>query len=163
LAAFLVLGLIFLYSRPDARSASGPEPAAPKAASAYEDSRLATDLAAVRRTLDKSRQADKRVDYQSPEWRLYGHFASVLSDGACEAVTAVRVWSPRTDDGFKVQGVCLDRRMDPAVLDVAWSGDGAVVTLDGRSTPRLLVHLGGEAAQGAPGRPGAAPLRGSRG
>jgi hypothetical protein len=140
LVAALVLTTVLVFPKSLAPLALNAKPAVPKNAALYQDFRLASDLAALRKSIAHYPKFDRNIDYPGPVWRVYGHFSSELAPGACQKFASVRVWSYKTNLGFKARANCLDQGL-PAEIEVKWNTNQALVTANGQNFPRTVVEL----------------------
>ncbi|MDR3155256.1 MAG: zinc-ribbon domain-containing protein [Deltaproteobacteria bacterium] len=129
-AALLVaIGWVF-------HSAAAPPPPATAAAAApppdYGRDLLLPDLLSIQRDLLRVRHIDRRIDYRGSESRFYKYYVPILAPDLCQEITALRLWSSRTSEGFTLVGECLNPRQSPAAIEVRWDYNTARISIQGR-------------------------------
>jgi hypothetical protein len=156
LTALLVAGLLAGLAW-DFHSSSAP-PALPPAVEAppppdYGRDLLLSDIMALRRDLLRLRHVDRLIDYQGRESRFYKYYIPLLAPDLCQEVQSLRLWSPRTSDGFTLEAQCTNPSDLPAVIEVSWDLHSAKISVKGREqTVELPLPQ-----PGAPPEPAAPP------
>jgi hypothetical protein len=93
---------------------------------------LLFDFMALRRDLLRLRHVDRIIDYRGRESRIYKYYVPILAPELCQEITEIHLWSPRTQDGFKMEATCVDPREVTAILEVRWDLQSAKVNIQGR-------------------------------
>jgi hypothetical protein len=126
---------VFFHSgAPSAETQAAETPPPPD----YGRDSLLYDIMALRRDVLRLRHVDRTIDYRGRESRIYKYFVGNLAPEACQEVTEIHMWSPRTSQGFKMQAACLNPAGEPAILEVSWDSQLAKITVAGRP---LMVDL----------------------
>jgi hypothetical protein len=161
LTALLVAGLLGALAWIFHSSGAPPPPLQPAAAAPppdYGRDLLLYDITALRKDLLRHRHVDRRINYRGRESRFYKYYTPILAPDLCQEITALRLWSPRTSEGFTLQGECLNPRDTPAVIEVRWDLRTARIKVAGMDqTVELPLPQpglpGGQPAAPAAGQP----------
>jgi hypothetical protein len=128
---FLALGFGFKGSEIEPPPVLSPSPQAPQR---DPETRLAHDFTAWKEEILSRRTLSKTVTYMGRESMIYKHLIELMAPESCQDLTAVKMWSKRTADGLRVQGVCVDPQQTGALLEIEWLSDSAVITLAGENS-----------------------------
>jgi predicted Zn finger-like uncharacterized protein len=125
-------------------AAVAPDPppiaAPPRPKQDYARDNLPYDIMAVRRDILKMRTLLRDIDYRGREYRIYKYFQPILAPEACQDITALRMWSGRTMEGFNMTAVCLDQRLQPAEISFRWDDKQTLIGLNGQNPAFQLPH-----------------------
>ncbi|MDR1080440.1 MAG: zinc-ribbon domain-containing protein [Deltaproteobacteria bacterium] len=135
LTALLVAGLLGALAWVFHSSGAPPPPEQPVEAPPppdYGRDLLLPDMMALRRDLMRLRHVERHIDYRGRESRFYKYYTPLLAPDLCQDITALTLWSPRTSDGFFLEGECLNPLDTPAVLEVRWDPHAARIKVRGR-------------------------------
>jgi hypothetical protein len=139
-AAILVLVSPFGVPEPPAAAEAAPRPELAH----YEDGRLAADMASLRQDVTRDRRLDRTVNHRGPEWRFYDYFSRAWAPGACRDLTAIKLWSLKTSEGFKARGLCRGTVGPAPELEVRWAdGVTAVVSATALDGSKIVKLAGG--------------------
>jgi hypothetical protein len=134
-AMLVALGVVFWNAvAPPVQTQAAETPPPPD----YGKDMLLPDIMALRKDILRLRHVDRNINYTGPESRIYKYFVNNLAPDLCQEITGIHIWSPRTSEGFKMKGTCLDPNQDPAILEVNWNIQLAQITVSNRP---LVVDL----------------------
>ncbi|MDR1036120.1 MAG: zinc-ribbon domain-containing protein [Deltaproteobacteria bacterium] len=135
LTALLVAGLLGALAWVFHSSGAPPPPQQPAEAPPppdYGRDLLLPDIMALRRDLLRLRHVERHIDYRGRESRFYKYYTPLLAPDLCQDITALTLWSPRTSDGFMLEGECMNPLDTPATLEVQWDLHTAKIKVRGR-------------------------------
>jgi hypothetical protein len=143
LTIILVSGLLVLLAL-SFNYAVAPQPAiqpnaGPQVVARYEDYSLASDLLALRKDLLRFRQVERDINYRGRETRIYKYYLETLAPDLCQNIVSLKIWSPRTIDGFRLRAECLEKRTEPAEIVFSWNTETVTINVEGRDLKKTIT------------------------
>jgi hypothetical protein len=93
----------------------------------YALSILPKDLLSLRNEHSYKRKISSIIDYKSKEIRVYKHIIQELAPFYCQELSSIHLLSHKPSESIKMRGVCKDKTMASANIEIKWVNNVAVI------------------------------------